>query len=321
MPVARRAQAQRFEHQQLARCVRQVILAAQQMRDLHQGIIDRVGEEECRRAVLAPHHEIAQMHAIDLLGAMHQILELELSAGRNAKAQRGRRARGQACPARAGVEQRTGTGVTRRAARRQLRAAAELELRTAAEARIGPLLRFEPRQERRVDPTPLRLAVGAAGSAATRALVPLETKPAQVVLEARHMRLGSSRGVRILDAQQESPAQPPRQQQVEQRRAHVAQVQLARGARGKTGYDGGGVHLYNGTVPGGRRARSAWNMHGSVLERPCTVSTLFVSDLHLDAALPAAIDAVRGLPAGAGARRRGALHPRRPVRELGGRRR
>src|SRR5260221_5614282 len=90
------------------------------------------------------------------------------------------------------------------------------------------------------------------------------------------MRVGGARRIGILDPQQEAPAQAACQQQVEQRRAHIAEVQLAAGARCKTGHDGGSVHLYN--VNGCRGPMDEF-----------IVTTLFVSDLHLDAAFPAAV--------------------------------
>ena len=77
------------------------------------------------------------------------------------------------------------------------------------------------------------LAIAVVRAADVRAFVPVDSEPAQVGEQFVHARIVRARLVRILDAQDEAAARLAGRQEVEQRRARVAQVQQARGARGK----------------------------------------------------------------------------------------
>src|SRR6266542_3792709 len=90
----------------------------------------------------------------------------------------------------------------------------------------------------------LGLAVGPAGAADVRTLVPVQPEPAEVLENALLGRLGRSLGVGVLDAQHIGAVVPARQQPVEERRARVAHVQLA----GRTGSEADS-HLLTGALP------------------------------------------------------------------------
>ena len=87
MAVAGGRQPQDFEDEQLPRGIGQVVLAAQNVGDPHERVVDGVAEEERRTAVGAADDEIADVVAAEGLGAADQIVECDRASGRNPKAQ------------------------------------------------------------------------------------------------------------------------------------------------------------------------------------------------------------------------------------------
>ena len=75
---------------------------------------------------------------------------------------------------------------------------------------------------------------GPCSAADIRALVPVEPEPPQVLEDARLRLLRRSLGVGVLDAQDERAVLAVREQPVEERRAGVADVQLAGRTRGES---------------------------------------------------------------------------------------
>ena len=86
MAVPRRRQIQRFQNQQLARRVGEMILAAQHVADFHQRIIKRIGEKEGRRTVGATDDEVADIAAFHPLLAANEIVEYQAAAFRHPEA-------------------------------------------------------------------------------------------------------------------------------------------------------------------------------------------------------------------------------------------
>ena len=121
--IARRTQVERAQDKELARRVREVILAAQYVRDSHARIIHCVAEKERRRLIRAPHDKVADVIAQEALRAMHEIDEVDPLSGRHAKAQRGDESLRLAVRARRGVQIPAGACIARRLAGRKLRAA------------------------------------------------------------------------------------------------------------------------------------------------------------------------------------------------------
>src|SRR5580692_7111895 len=143
MAIKRHRQRERLQQQALARGIAEVILPAQHMTHLHQGIVHGVAEKKSRGPVLAPHDEIADVIGQETLRAVHQILELEPLPERYAEAQARAPTFGPAQRHLCRAQVPAGTGVARRAAGRELAAARELELERRAETGIDTLRLFE----------------------------------------------------------------------------------------------------------------------------------------------------------------------------------
>src|SRR5262249_29229214 len=77
------------------------------------------------------------------------------------------------------------------------------------------------------------LAVRRERTAHVGAFVPIQAQPFQVFKELRLVAGFAALNVGVFDPENESAALLPREQPIEQRRAHVADVQLARGRRSK----------------------------------------------------------------------------------------
>ena len=141
-----------------------------------------------------------------------------------------------------GVQLAAGAGVARRPSGGQLRAPRQIQLELAAEARIGQLLALEPLEVLLVERRALRLAVGSMRTGAIRSLVPFEPQPRKIGAQRGHHGLLGTLRIGILDAQHETAGVLARQQEIEQRRARIAEVQCAAGAGRKARDDGGFRH-------------------------------------------------------------------------------
>ena len=222
-----RCEPERLVEQNLPRRVRDVILAADHMRDLHQRIVHDHGEVVRRRAVGANDHRIADHLGLKTDLAADGVGEDDLASLGHAKADRRPLARRNARAgllawygaARAGIERRP-PGLDRLPPLR-------LELRSRAEAvvrRVGVQQLFRVRL---VEVQPLGLAVRTERAAEIGPLIPVETEPAQIAEDRRLRLAGRALGIGVLDAQNERAALPAREEPVEERRARVAHVQLA----------------------------------------------------------------------------------------------
>ena len=120
-----------------------------------------------------------------------------------------------------------GAVVLRRSAGREIGLAVGVELLRRAEAVVRVIARQQLVGVRRVEMQPLGLAIGTVRAADVRPLVPVEPEPAQVLEDALLRLARRSLGVGVLDAEDERAVLAVRQQPVEERRARVADVQLA----------------------------------------------------------------------------------------------
>ncbi len=85
-----------------------------------------------------------------------------------------------------------------------------------------------------VDSQPLALPIRTEIAANLDALVPLQAKPAKVLEDGQLRFARRTLGVGVLDAEDERPVVPARKEPVEQRRARVADVQVAGWGWGET---------------------------------------------------------------------------------------
>ena len=223
---SRRREAERLVQQQLPRRIRDVILAADHMGDLHQRIVDHHGEvvggmPSARTMTGSPMTSVWKRTSPRTAsskttsrpsGTRNRI------AGRSPAAMRAAPARakgGGRCPRSApGVQPRAPPGVRRRAVRSsrssnrraRRRAAPSRRTGTGAAARTGGTVRAGRRY---------------------RALRPIRARASE---GREDRRLGFARrslDVGVLDAEDERAALAARKQPVEQRRARVADVELA----------------------------------------------------------------------------------------------
>ena len=135
MSVGRRAQLERLEHQQLARRVGEVILAAQHVRDAHLRIVDGIAEEERGAAIGAPQDEVADVVGREALRSVHHVVELDAPPGGHAKPRGRRDALRALAHARLGRQLAAGAGITRWTAGGELRLARQVEFERRAVAR------------------------------------------------------------------------------------------------------------------------------------------------------------------------------------------
>src|SRR5262249_32978484 len=70
-------QSQRLENQELARCVRQMIFAAQDVSHTHVRVIYRIAEEERSSSVGTTHDEISDVIGEKALRTVHEIQKLD----------------------------------------------------------------------------------------------------------------------------------------------------------------------------------------------------------------------------------------------------
>src|SRR6185437_10990575 len=106
------------------------------------------------------------------------------------------------------------SGIARRSAGGQLGLAGNLELERRAEARVDRPCALQQIEKASVHARTLRLAVRPAVVLAIRPRVPIDAQPPQVLHEGRGMGLAAALRICVLDAQNESPAGAPRQQEI-----------------------------------------------------------------------------------------------------------
>ena len=233
MREARRRPAECLVQQHLARRVRDVILAADHVRDSHQRVVDDDREVVRGRAVRPQQYRIADDVRRDRHRAPHGVVETDISMVRDAEADDRALAGLQARARRRGFDPATSAHVARRLTGRERGLSIGLELFLAAETVVGAAVAEQSIGVRPVNGHALRLAIRAMAACAVGSLVPVESQPAQVVQDRPFRFSRRALAVGVLDAQHEPSALSPSEQPVEQRRAGVADVQEPGGAGGE----------------------------------------------------------------------------------------
>ncbi len=227
----RRRKPEGLIEQHLPWRVRDVIFTADHVRHLHQRIVDHDGEVVLGTPVGSDEHRIADHVRVERHFAADEIVEGDVHVLGHAKADDGPFAGVDPSLGFVGTDRSAGTGVPRRLAFLEHALAVFLELLGRTEAVVGVAGGQQLVRVRGVQVQPLRLAIRSARPTHVGAFVPLESKPAQILEDAVLRRLGGSLGVGVLDAQDERPVVTACEQPVEERRARVADVQLARWTR------------------------------------------------------------------------------------------
>jgi hypothetical protein len=186
------------------------VLAPDHVADRHVQVVDRVGQEEDRRAIGAEDDEVLQVGVLEGDVAPDEVADDGLAIVRRAEAQD---ALGQAAVAAEAVV--AGRGVV---------LGAGLDLLPGARAVVGVARLVQAGSRLPVVAGPLRLAV--------RALVPVDAEPAQRSLDAIDQLVAGQGGIGVLDAQDERPPVVAGVEPVEQGRAGAADVEEA-GRRGR----------------------------------------------------------------------------------------
>ncbi len=224
MHVDRPLVAQRLLQRDVEHGVEQVLLAAQDVRDAHLGIINHHREVIGGHAVALADDEVLHLagrHA--LAGPEHGIVEAVL-LHRHGEAHDVRPVLGLILPDLRIGELRP--AIDERPLLLLGLLAHGIELLARLVGLVGLAVGDQLLDERVVDRGALRL-VDQLG------VVPLQPKPAQVLQQLVAGLLGRAGQIGILDAQQKPPAEVAGQQPVEQRRAGAADVQIAGGRRAK----------------------------------------------------------------------------------------
>ena len=199
------------------------VFTANHVRDAHVEVVDRVGQVEDRRRVAAHDDEVGDRRPVDGHLAPHQVVEPADTVVGRAEAHRHRPTLGpQRLPLTGGEVTRPAVVAGRELGRPPL-GVHGFELLGGLEALVG-----EPGLEHRRR----GLAVPVeAGALVDRLAVPVEAEPVEHVGDAVGPLWSGPRDVGVLDAQQELAALVTGEQEVEQRRAHPADVQRPRRRR------------------------------------------------------------------------------------------
>src|SRR6185295_9209258 len=136
VPVPRHVETESLEQQDLPRRVRQMVVAAQDVRHAHQCIVQRIAEEERRVAIRTAHDEIANVLAGKALAAAHEILKLDAPALWNMKTQAGLETARQLCIPLARRKLAAGARIARRPTGSELCPTRHFKLEWCAVARI-----------------------------------------------------------------------------------------------------------------------------------------------------------------------------------------
>ena len=219
--------AQSLEDLELNRRIRDVILAADHMRDPEFRVVDDRGQRIGRRTIGAHQDRIAELAALEHLRAADRIVPCGLFVGDQKAPMR---------PAPLGLE---GADLSVRQAQR----GAVIDLDAASGDHLEPLelqfllafvawietARAAQRVGRRlVARKPVRLP---------HAVVPAKAKPAQIVLDTEGERLGGPLAIGVIESQEELPLMPTGMQPVDQRAARVSEMDTPRRAWGEPNLD------------------------------------------------------------------------------------
>ncbi len=198
------------------------------MRDPHPGIVhdDR---KVVGRPAIGPHDDEVAEHVI----GERDVTADEIGEGHIAKVRdpeaHGRGLAGLEPHARvAGRNVPTAAAVLRRQVRRQGGLSFDRQLLGRAEAVVGVTAREQVGRDLPIECETVSLPIRSERAADVRPFVPAEAKPPDVIEDGVLRRAGGTLRVGVLDAEHERATVPTREQPVEQRRARVADVQLAR---------------------------------------------------------------------------------------------
>ena len=224
--VRRQVVAQAAGDEDLPRRVREVLHRADHVRDPEVVVVDRARQVVEATAVGALHDVVLLERPLELHRSPHEVVERARAAARHLQAhdggpplglERGRLRRRLGHPAPAVDE-------TRLVALRGL--ALGLNLVRGRVVAVGVPARDEPLDRFPVLRLAARLEVRRMRSLHLGPLVPVEPQPAKAVEDRLQGLLDVALPVRVVDAQDELAAVPPREQPVEQGGAHAADVQV-----------------------------------------------------------------------------------------------
>ena len=225
MGEGRRVPAHGPVDQGLAERVGEVVVAAHDMRNFHVAVVDHHGQHVGRRAVGAQQDHVVELVVAHRHPALNRVVDDGFAVQRRFQAHDRRdifRRVGRVAVAPGAVVEPCAAAFARRLPHRR-------QFFRAAIATIG-LAGVEQ------FPGHLGVPFGAPGLV-DRFSVPFQAEPFQPVQDRLFRCLGRARPVRILDAQQEPPAMPPRVEPVEQGGPGAADMEEARRRGGKTGND------------------------------------------------------------------------------------
>ena len=221
---ARHRRAQRPVEHDLLRRVRDVIVAAHNERDAHRDVVGDDRHVVDRRSVRAQDDEVFDVLVRKGDRIVHEIVPRRRPLG-NAKAQHVRLAGGNAPRRLLWREAVAPPVVCKRLAPRFRVTASLIQLSRRAEAAIrGSALQQRAR---------VRLMPRQIGALIDDLLVPEKAEPLEPLEDPARAFVGAARPIGILDAKQELTAVMLHEEPVDECRARHADVQVARGRRGK----------------------------------------------------------------------------------------
>ena len=224
----------------LTRGVGEVVVAADDVRDAHGGVVHHGGEVVGGRAVRADDHEVVELLGVKHHVSVHGVVDVDVAAvlGHLDAQHVGL----------AGVHARTGLGGVDVTATALValegvlagtgRLAVGLELLRRAEAGVGAALGEQALGGGMVDVETLHLLVGAERAADVGTLVPVEPEPLHGAKDYLGVLLGGAGRVGVVDSQDEGAVVRAGEGPVVDRGARAADVQLARGRGREADADG-----------------------------------------------------------------------------------
>lgn len=246
--VDRHLPAHRMNDDELAEGVVEMVVAAQDVSDVHVMVVDHDRQHVCRRTVAAKDHEVVDLDVLNRDSALDEVVDHRLAFARGLDAHDvglafGPRGRGSVTPFAVDAE---GTALILRL----LAASGEFFLRQVTAVGVAAFQH-------------LRSNFGVtvrAGELEDRCFVASKAQPGQAVEDGVDCRLSRTGTVGVLDTKQVFPAMVPRKKPVEQRRAGAADMEVSGWRGGKARDDG----------PHGRRfARCTVACHPSNLPVLC----------------------------------------------------
>ena len=234
--------AEGTEQEDVLRRVGQVVLAADDVADLHRGVVHDHREVVERRAVAADDDEVAtERRRVDGDVATDEVVELDEALG-DAKAERRAPALGLERRPFGGRQVCAAAVVTGRQMGRFLPLSLDIELLGGAVAGVGHVGFLEPLRRGRVERQPLHLAVrgvwatgGLTGDLGT--LVPDESQPMEPVQDVLLVGDRAPGDVRVLEPEDECAAVTPREEEIEEGRPRSPDVKRAGRTRGDADSD------------------------------------------------------------------------------------